>query len=55
MSNSKEAKIDLIVDQLDCTEELAQTTLCEVAVELKITKREGNEMVVAALRKLVTC
>jgi hypothetical protein len=46
-------QIDLIVDQLDCTEELAQTTLCQVAVEMKVTKREGNEMVVAALRKLL--
>jgi hypothetical protein len=46
--------VDLIVSELDVTEELAVRTLRDVAVELSITKRDGDALVVAALRKLVT-
>jgi NACalpha-BTF3-like transcription factor len=41
--------VDLIVSELEITEELAERTLREVAVDLK-----GDSMVVAALRKLLT-
>ena len=47
--------VDLILSELDnVTEELAVRTLRDVAVELGITKRDGDALVVAALRKLVT-
>jgi NACalpha-BTF3-like transcription factor len=46
--------IDLICSELDVTEELAIRTLREVAMELGLTKRNGDALVVAALRKLVT-
>jgi NACalpha-BTF3-like transcription factor len=46
--------VDLIVHELEVTEELARKTLLEVAVELGITQRDGDALVVAALRKLVT-
>ena len=42
--------IDLIVSELEVTEEHAKKTLQEVAGSLK----EGDTLVVAALRKLVT-
>lgn len=45
--------VDLIVSELDVTEELAVRTLRDVAMELNITKRDGDVLVVAALRKLV--
>lgn len=46
--------VDLICAELDVTEELAVQTLRDVAVELGLTKRDGDALVVAALRKLVT-
>ena len=42
--------VDLIVSELEVTEEVAQKTLREVAAHTK----EGDSLVVAALRKLVT-
>lgn len=42
--------IDLIVSELEVTEEVARRTLREVAADVK----EGDSLVVAALRKLVT-
>ena len=42
--------VELIVSELEVTEELAQKTLREVAAHTK----EGDSLVVAALRKLVT-
>ncbi|GAX09338.1 hypothetical protein FisN_6Lh293 [Fistulifera solaris] len=42
--------IDLIVSELEVTEEMAQKTLRQVAQDLP----EGETLVVAALRKLVT-
>ena len=44
------ADVDLIVSELEVTDEVAERTLREVAVDLQ----EGDSMVVAALRKLVT-
>jgi NACalpha-BTF3-like transcription factor len=46
--------IELICSELDVTEELASRTLRDMAVELGLTKRDGDALVVAALRKLVT-
>jgi NACalpha-BTF3-like transcription factor len=42
--------VDLIVYELEVTEELAKQTLREVASDIQ----EGDSLVVAALRKLVT-
>lgn len=42
--------VDLIVSELEVTEELAEKTLREVASSMK----EGDSLVVAALRKLVS-
>jgi ABC-type uncharacterized transport system ATPase subunit len=42
--------VALIVNELEVTNEVAERTLREVAVEVK----EGDSLVVAALRKLVT-
>jgi NACalpha-BTF3-like transcription factor len=42
--------VDLILSELEVTEELAKRTLREVAVDVK----EGDSLVVAALRKLVS-
>ena len=42
--------IDLIVSELEVTEEVAKRTLQQVAADVK----EGDSLVVAALRKLVT-
>jgi NACalpha-BTF3-like transcription factor len=46
--------IDLMCSEMDISEELAIRTLREVAMELGLTKRDGDALVVAALRKLVT-
>jgi len=46
--------VDLIVSELDVTEDLARRTLRLAAVENGITKREGDALVVAAMKKLVT-
>jgi hypothetical protein len=46
--------VELIMSELDVTEEIATRTLRQVAVECGITKREGDALVVAALKKLVT-
>jgi hypothetical protein len=46
--------IQLMCSELDISEELAIRTLREVAMELGLTKRSGDALVVAALRKLVT-
>ena len=46
--------VDLICDELDVTEETAKRALREAAVELGASKREGQALVVCALKKLVT-
>ena len=46
--------VDLICGELDVSEDVAVHTLRNAAVELGLTKRDGDALVVAALRKLVT-
>jgi NACalpha-BTF3-like transcription factor len=46
--------IQLICNELDVTEDVAVKSLREAAIELGITNRENDDVVVAALRKLVT-
>jgi NACalpha-BTF3-like transcription factor len=46
--------IQLICNELDVTEDIAVKALREAAIELGITNRENDDVVVAALRKLVT-
>ncbi len=46
--------VELIMSELDVTEDVARKTLHDVAVEKKISKREDDTLVKAALRKLVT-
>ena len=46
--------VALICDELDVTEEVAKRALREAAVELGVTQREGQSLVIKALKKLVT-
>lgn len=49
--------VDLIVSELEISEELAEQTLRQVAIEIHSkegSNRKGESTVVAALRKLVT-
>lgn len=46
--------VELIMSELDVTEDVARKTLHDVAVEKKISKREDDALVKAALQKLVT-
>ena len=49
-----QADIQLICNELDVTEDVAVKALREAAIELGIVNRENDDVVVAALRKLVT-
>jgi NACalpha-BTF3-like transcription factor len=46
--------IQLICSELDVTEDVAVKALREAAIELGVTNRDSDAVVVAALRKLVT-
>lgn len=46
--------VALICDELDVTEDVAKRALREAAAELGVTQREGQALVIKALKKLVT-
>jgi len=46
--------VALICDELDVTEDVAKRALREAAAELGVSQREGQALVIKALKKLVT-
>ena len=46
--------VALICDELDVTEDVAKRALREAAAELGVTQREGQALVIKALKKLIT-